>query len=116
VLSQYVNELFFVSLVFLLLVSLRQALVSLHLSILLSSSLRRLFLRSRRQQPHEVLVCYKVTRLAYNGNRHDVIVCIDLMHESTHHTKSFARFYDLLLTLLSSRLVLVVLGKLMFRI
>lgn len=65
----------------------------------LLARLKTRFLNPGWQQTHEVLVVNQVSVLVHNGNRHNVIVCINLVHQSTHHHQTLLRLNDLLLTL-----------------
>ena len=42
-------------------------------------------LNSWRQKSHEILVSYKFTVFVNYCNRYNVIVSVDLVHESAHH-------------------------------
>jgi hypothetical protein len=66
---------------------------------LLLARLKTRFLNPGWQQTHEVLMVNQVSVLVNNGNRHNVIVRINLVHQSTHHHQTLLRLNDLLLTL-----------------
>lgn len=66
---------------------------------LLLTRLQARLLDPGRQKTHEVLMVDQVSVLVHNCDRYDVIVCIDLVHQSTHHYKTLLRLYDLILSL-----------------